>query len=88
MINTKQAARLRYLVSELVEAARADEMRGAQRPEDWQAIENDLEHARLALTGFVASITQPKATVPIPTNLDQARAMRLVAVDYMRRHRK
>jgi hypothetical protein len=85
MINTKQAARLRYLITERCKAERADEMKGAYYPEDVGQIEAELRMAQLALNTHIVSITADKETVAMPVSVEQARAIVLMGQKYLSR---
>lgn len=85
MINVKQAARLRYLITERCKAERADEMKGAGYPEDRRQIEDELRMAISALNSHIASITADKEAVALPVSVEQARAMVLMGQQYLSR---
>lgn len=85
MINTKQAARLRYLINERCKAERADEMKGAADPVYRDLIEAELQMAISAQNSFIVSITMDKDSVALPTSIEQARAMVLVGQHYLSR---
>lgn len=58
MITIEQAIELRDLIDKRVDAERADEMKGAQRPEDAAIIEAELRAAKSELEVFIHTITK------------------------------
>lgn len=58
MITKRQATRLKTLVTQLVNAAREDEMKGSQLPADADTITAELAAAQDKLNEFIATITR------------------------------
>lgn len=58
MITIEQAIRLRDLIAARCEAERADEMKGAQHPDDAEDIEIQLDAAKAELEVFIHTITK------------------------------
>lgn len=58
MITKRQAMRLKTLVTQLVNAERADEMKGASYPEEFNTIVAELAAAQAKLNEFIATITR------------------------------
>jgi len=57
-ITTNEARELRKRITKLVNAERADEMRGAKAPEDWPAMDERLRVARKRMHEFVETLKQ------------------------------
>lgn len=58
MLTKKEASRLRYLIKKHVAAVRADEMKGAQPPDEREQIELELRVAWLELATFIVNNTK------------------------------